>query len=65
METNVIPIIKLETPRLDARAAECFTAILLEKIIRIMLPMSIINAINISNIIFYIIFSIYLDLRID
>ncbi|TXT61264.1 MAG: hypothetical protein BAJALOKI2v1_40056 [Promethearchaeota archaeon] len=59
METNVIPIIRLEIPRLEARAAECLTATLLEKIIRIMLPIRIKNAINIINIIFYSSFLIW------
>lgn len=53
IETKVIPIIKLETPRLDARAAECLTAILLENIIRKIFPIRIINAINIFKIVFY------------
>jgi hypothetical protein len=47
-----MPIIKLDTPRLDARAAECFTAILLEKKIRIMLPMRIVKPINVPKIVF-------------
>jgi hypothetical protein len=52
-DTKVIPIIKLEIPRLDARAAECLTAILLDKIIKTILHMRIINAINIFKIVFY------------
>jgi len=51
IETKVIPIIKLDTPRLDARAAECFTAILLQKKTRIILPMSIVKPINIPKIV--------------